>query len=102
MDQGEQLQVGVNCFPAEEATPTERLQIDSRTQERQVRKLKKFKAERDRKKVEEALALLRHGAQGPENLMPYIVQAVKDNCTLGEVSDSLRQVFGKHKEILTI
>ena len=101
-DQAEQLQVGVNCFPAEEEISPDLMKIDKSLEEKQVRKLKKFKASRDAKKVDSALARLKKAAQGQENLMPHIVHAVKNNCTLGEVSDALRGVFGKHKEILTI
>lgn len=101
-DQAEQLQVGVNCFPVEEDASPELMKIDKSLEEKQVRKLKKFKAARDAKKVDSALARLKKAAAGSENLMPHIVHAVKNNCTLGEVSDALRGVFGKHKEILTI
>lgn len=102
MDQGEQLQVGVNCFPAEESSETELLKIGAKVQTRQIKKLKKFKAARDGKKVAAALAHLRETAGGTGNLMPAIVAAVKAHATLGEVSDTMRDVFGKHKEILTV
>jgi methylmalonyl-CoA mutase N-terminal domain/subunit len=101
MDQGEQLQVGVNCFTGE-AADVDLMKIDAKVQTRQVQKLKKFKASRDKKAVEKALAELKKAAAGSGNLMPHIVHAVKNNCTLGEVSDAMRDVFGKHKEILTI
>jgi methylmalonyl-CoA mutase N-terminal domain/subunit len=102
MDQGEQLQVGVNCFPSEEAATVELLKIDDKVQARQVAKLKKFKTNRNKQAVAEALERLSAAARGSENLMPHIVSAVKSHCTLGEASDALRAVFGKHKEILTI
>jgi methylmalonyl-CoA mutase N-terminal domain/subunit len=102
MDQREQLQVGVNCFEAEETSVTELLTIDPKAQGRQQQKLKKFKSSRNQLAVSESLDSLRAAAKGNENLMPRIGNAVKNNCTLGEVSDTLREVFGKHKEILTI
>jgi methylmalonyl-CoA mutase N-terminal domain/subunit len=102
MDQGEQLQVGVNCFTSSEASEVELMKIDPKVQARQVAKLKKFKAGRDRKAVQKVLAELKKAAAGSGNLMPRIVHAVKNDCTLGEVSDAMREVFGKHKEILTI
>jgi methylmalonyl-CoA mutase N-terminal domain/subunit len=102
MDQGEQLQVGVNCFVVEEEAHTELLRIDAGIQKKQIGKLKKFKSGRNQKRTEQALARLRAAATGDENLMPHIVHAVKENATLGEVSDALRTVFGKHKEILTV
>lgn len=101
-DQAEQLQVGVNSFTVEEDVSPDLLEIDHALEVKQVKKLKRFKAKRDQKKVDSALASLQKAARGTENLMPLIVSAVKQNCTLGEVSDALREVFGKHKEILTV
>jgi methylmalonyl-CoA mutase, N-terminal domain len=101
-DQAEQLQVGVNSFTVEEDISPDLMEIDHSLEAKQVRKLKKFKAKRDAKKVDSALRELKKAAKGTENLMPAIVRAVRDNCTLGEVSDALREVFGKHKEILTV
>ncbi len=102
MDQGEQLQVGVNCFQVEDTQETELLKIDRAMEARQVRKLKKFKASRDKAKVNAARSRLKSAASTNENLMPLIVEAVKAEATLGEVSDDLRAVFGMHREILTV
>lgn len=101
-DQGEQVQVGVNSFMVKEGEPPELMKIDRALETKQVKKLKKFKAARDQKAVKKALEELRAGATGSANLMPLIVAAAKKNCSLGEVADTLRGVFGKHKEILTI
>ncbi|RZA03106.1 MAG: methylmalonyl-CoA mutase, partial [Proteobacteria bacterium] len=101
-DQAEQLQVGVNSFMVDEDISPDLLQMDKGLEAKQVRKLKKFKAKRDQAKVKAALAKLGKVAAGSENLMPALVSAVRSDCTLGEVSDALREVFGKHKEILTV
>lgn len=101
-DQAEQLQVGVNSFQAEEHISPELLKIDASIQNKQIKKLKKFKAARDVKKLQTALENLQAAAKGPANLFPFILSAVKAQATLGEISDCLREVFGKHKEILTI
>jgi methylmalonyl-CoA mutase N-terminal domain/subunit len=101
-DQAEQLQVGVNSFMVEEDISPDLLQIDKGLEAKQVRKLKKFKAKRDAAKVKASLAKLKLAAEGTENLMPALVSAVRSDCTLGEVSDALREIFGKHKEILTV
>jgi methylmalonyl-CoA mutase N-terminal domain/subunit len=69
---------------------------------KQAKKLKKFRKDRDGKKATAALDRLRSAASSQENLMPFIVAAVKADATLGEVSDALRKVFGTHREILTI
>ena len=102
LDKGEQPQVGVNCFMAEEDTETDLLKIDRALELKQVRKLKKFKSERNGKAVHQALEHLQKTAQYNDNLMPAILTAVKAHATLGEISDSLRKVFGTHHEILTI
>ncbi len=102
MDKGEQLQVGVNCFEAEEGTPPELHTLDPKLQSRQIQKLQQFKKSRNQKKAADAIKHLRVVAMGSENLMPAILHAVKNHCTLGEISDALRGVFGKHKEILTV
>jgi methylmalonyl-CoA mutase, N-terminal domain len=102
MDHAEQLQVGVNCFQAEESAPTDLLKIDPAVERKQKAKLKKFKAGRNQHETEAALGRLKEAAKGSGNVMPAIVAAVKANATLGEVSDALRSVFGTHREILTI
>ena len=51
---------------------------------------------------EGALDALKRGAEGDANLMPLILEAVEARCTLGEVSDSLRSVFGLHKEVVVL
>jgi methylmalonyl-CoA mutase N-terminal domain/subunit len=102
MDKGDQFQVGVNCFQAEEVSETELLKIDVKTQKKQIDKLKKFKKERRQADATAALDRLQLAARKTENVMPHICTAVKANCSLGEISDALRQVFGKHREVLTI
>ncbi|MGE3260492.1 MAG: methylmalonyl-CoA mutase [Bacteriovoracia bacterium] len=101
-DQAEQVQVGVNSFQADEQSETDLLKIDRSLEAKQIKKTKKFKKDRDQKKVHEALARLQTAAKGAENLMPFILAAVKNEASLGEVSDSLRSVFGAHREILTV
>lgn len=103
MDQGDLLQVGVNCYQSKgEEQPIELLKINHSVETTQVKKLKKFKASRDKVALEAARGRLKKAASGSENLMPFIVDAVKANATLGEVSDDLRSVFGTHREILTV
>jgi methylmalonyl-CoA mutase N-terminal domain/subunit len=102
MDKGDLLQVGVNCFQAEEGEATELLKIDRATQDRQIRRLKKFKASRNAAEAASARARLREAAGSGANLVPFILAAVKSSVTLGEVSDDLRAVFGTHREILTV
>jgi methylmalonyl-CoA mutase N-terminal domain/subunit len=64
----------------------------------QKKKLAKVKKERNNTKVKEALAILKKAALGTENMVPPILEAVKVYATLGEISDTLREVFGEYKE----
>ena len=64
----------------------------------QKEKLARVKKERNNAKVKEALADLKKTAQGTENLVPPILEAVKGYATLGEISDTLRKVFGEYRE----
>ena len=63
----------------------------------QVEKLKKLKAKRDNTKVAASLKSLHEKAVSGENLMPVVVEAVENYCTLGEIADELRKIFGEHK-----
>jgi methylmalonyl-CoA mutase N-terminal domain/subunit len=67
---------------------------------RQLARLKSIRAKRNRRKFEKALAALRKAAEGTENTMPYIVDAVRAEATLGEICDTLREVFGTWEEPL--
>jgi len=74
------------------------LQIDETVAERQSEGLRKLRAERSNAEVERRLAALRTAAEGTENLMPYIYDAVKAYATLGEVCEAMRVVFGTYEE----
>lgn len=90
--------VGVNEFISAEETPIKILQIDPEIEKTLVERLRKLKQQRDKAQVEEALDKLRRAAEREdENLMPYIIQAVKAYATLGEICDTLREVFGEYK-----
>lgn len=102
VDQHEFIQVGVNAFESKGDEKPELLSMDISLQEKQIRRLKKFKKNRKIKETSAALTALEAGARGSANLMPLILQAVKANATLGEIADTLRKVFGTHKEIATI
>jgi len=74
------------------------LKIDPGAAEHQARKLRDLRARRSGDKVQAALDGLRRAAEGTENAMPYIFDAVKAYCTLGEICDALRSVFGSYTE----
>ena len=97
VDRKEKIIVGVNEFTGEEKA-IEVLRIDESVRAEQSKRLRKLHAERSSEEVARNLTTLRKAAQGTENLMPHIYAAVKSYATLGEICDSLRDVFGTHEE----
>ncbi len=97
VESGENIVVGVNKFQVEEESPRNLLRIDDIVETRQVERLNKVKENRDNEAVKKALDNLRSAAEGTENLMPFILEAVKAYATLGEISDVMRDVFGEYK-----
>ena len=90
--------VGLNQFQMEEEPLRDILRIKPEVEQYQKEKLARVKKERDNTKVKEALAVLKKAAQGTENVVPPILEAVKVYATLGEISDTLREVFGEYRE----
>src|SRR5580698_5693240 len=93
----EKLVVGVNAFQSEDQ-PIELLQIDQTAEAHQVAKLAALRARRDNGRVGKTLDELRRAAEGTENTMPFILDAVRAYATLGEICDALRGVFGTYQE----
>lgn len=96
VDSGEQIVVGVNRFAIEEPGSIPVLRIDERLEREQIERLHKVKARRDSTAVRSALDRVERAAQGDENLMPHIINAVEAYATVGEISDKLRAVFGEY------
>ena len=97
IEHGEKIIVGVNKFQTDEKTSIPVLKIDESIQKIQTDKLHQLKAKRNQGKVAASLQQINDKAGGTENLMPSIVEAVENNCTLGEIADELRKVFGEYK-----
>jgi methylmalonyl-CoA mutase N-terminal domain/subunit len=97
IEQGERVIVGVNRFQSDDQ-PIELLQIDETAARHQQEKLAALKERRDNGKVQKALDALRRAAEGTENTMPHILDAVKAYATLGEICDAFRSVFGTYQE----
>jgi len=97
IESGERIVVGVNRFQVDEEKPTNLLRVDPAVRVAQIEKLRALKEERDEQKVKDTLGRLREAAQGTENLMPPILEAVKAYATLGEICDVLREVFGEYQ-----
>jgi len=94
----ERVVVGLNRFQTEEETPKDLLRVDPSVREAQTEALSVLKAERDAGRVEHSLSALRDAAEGTENLMPHIIEAVKVYATLGEICDVLRDAFGEYQQ----
>jgi methylmalonyl-CoA mutase N-terminal domain/subunit len=93
----EKIIVGVNAFESPEKTKTNIFRIDDSIRKIQTEKLASLRNERDPAKCDHILQLLNDQAASGENLMPTVVQAVEAKCTLGEIADTLREVFGEYK-----
>ena len=98
VERGDKLIVGVNTQVDEEEQPIPTLYIDHSVAERQSASLAELRAKRDSQAVTQALNHLRQAAQGDENLMPPILDAVRAYATLGEMCGVLKEVFGTHEE----
>jgi methylmalonyl-CoA mutase N-terminal domain/subunit len=90
--------VGLNQFQVEEEPLRDILRIKPEVERYQKEKLVRVKKERNNAKVKETLADLKKIAQGTANLVPPILEAVKTYASLGEISDTLREVFGEYRE----
>ena len=97
-EEKEKLIVGVNAYQLENEPPIDILYIGDDLAEKQVGFLNEVKGRRDRGAVGRTLAALKTGAAGTENTMPLILDCVKAYCTVGEISDALRDVFGTYEE----
>jgi methylmalonyl-CoA mutase N-terminal domain/subunit len=96
IESGAQVVVGVNRFTQEQEKGIELFRVDDSIRTHQMDKLKKLRAERDNTAVTLALQNLKQAASGTENLMPYILTAVECYATLGEIANTMRQVFGEY------
>jgi len=102
IEKGERVVVGVNKFQVEEESPKDLLRVDPAVRISQMESLKRLKSERDNARVRGILDELRKAAEGKENLMPIILDAVKAYATLGEICDALRDIFGEYQPVSTI
>jgi methylmalonyl-CoA mutase N-terminal domain/subunit len=97
-DRGEKVTVGVNKYVMSEEKPITYLRIDEQVEVEQVARVRRFKASRDMTRVERRLKQVAEACRNGQNLMPVLVDAVKDGASLGEISDVYRQVFGLYRE----
>jgi len=99
IDTGDRKIVGVNAYDNhDEELRIPLLEMDPQGYDRQVARLAALRQERDNVRVGETLSALRSAAEGSDNLMPYLLNAVNAYATLGEITDVLREVFGVYEE----
>jgi len=98
IERKERVIVGVNEFTEEGEIDIPLLKMDPEGERKQIERLRKLRADRDSSRYEKALSALGRAAETEENLMPYILEAVKVPATLGETCDVLRGVFGEYDE----
>ena len=97
VEAGDRVIVGVNRYQSDDQ-PIELLQIDESAAQHQEQKLASLRARRDNGRAQQSLDALRRAAEGTENTMPYILDAVRAYASLGEIMDALRSVFGTYQE----
>jgi methylmalonyl-CoA mutase N-terminal domain/subunit len=97
IESGTKIIVGVNAFTGGQEIAPPSFRIDDNIRQVQIDKLKKLKDERDNNKVVACLKKIKEHATNNENLMPVVIDAIENFCTLGEISDTLRSVFGEYK-----
>ncbi|MED0677420.1 methylmalonyl-CoA mutase family protein [Aneurinibacillus thermoaerophilus] len=99
VESGEEVVVGVNRFRIEDEKQPELLRVDPNLGKIQREKLEKLRMRRDNDRVKQTLEALRKGAQGTDNLMPLILDAVRAYATIGEICGVLREEFGEYRPV---
>jgi methylmalonyl-CoA mutase, N-terminal domain len=97
VERGERIVVGVNRFTETSQQEVEILRVAAELEAEQVRRLQEVRAGRDQSRVDRALAGLRKAAEGTDNLMPHMREALAQYATVGEVANTLREVFGVYR-----
>ena len=98
IESGEKVIVGMNKYQIKEAPPTGLLKVDPAVEEMQKESVRKLRETRDGAKVEASLAALKKACGADENVMPYLMDAVKAYATLGEICNVMREVFGEYNQ----
>lgn len=97
IEKGNKIIVGVNQFTISEEEKVPSLKIDDSIRVAQKERLAQLRTSRNHEKVNECLQKIKQAANSNENLMPLVIDAVEHYCTLGEISDVLRSVFGEYR-----
>ena len=97
IDTGERKVIGVNCYVADDGNPFDAFEIDPAIESEQVERLARLRRERDGEAVKSALSKLEATAKTTESIIPATIDAVKAYATVGEISETLRRVFGSYE-----
>lgn len=97
IENGSKIIVGVNKFQVNEENKIPGFRIDDSIRNIQTEKLNRLKSNRNHAKVDQCLQAVNDRASSGENLMPAVIEAVENKCTLGEVADELRAVYGEYR-----
>ena len=98
VEEQRQIVVGLNKFQSETGTTVKPFRVDPELERRQLERLRNVRQSRSADGVRNALANLEHAARGTANLMPHVFECCRTFATVGEISDTLRQVFGEYRE----
>lgn len=102
IESNDRIVVGMNKFQIEEEAPKGLLRVDPSVGELQKGKIAQLKAKRDNEVVKEKLETLRKACEGDDNLMPFILDAVRAYATLGEICGVMREVFGEYQQSVNL
>lgn len=97
IESNEKIIVGLNKFQLQEEGTIPILKVDDTIRQVQAGKLVRLRQNRDNAKTDQLLQQLNDKASGTENIMPAVIEAVENKCTLGEIADTLREVYGEYK-----
>lgn len=97
IENGEEIVVGVNKFKLEAEEQPELLRVDPELGRKQKERLNQLRVRRNNDKVKETLQALKQAAEGTENLMPFIIECVRNYATIGEICNVMRDVFGEYR-----
>ena len=98
LDRGDKIVVGVNKYQLESEPPLEILRISPELERKQAQRVRERKQARNATAVHAALAAVKRAAADGTNLMPVIIDAVQQGCSVGEISDVFRDVFGVYRD----
>lgn len=97
IESGEKIIVGVNKFQVNDEQPIPGFKVDDSIRQVQAEKLNAVRSKRNHAKCDNILQQLNDRASDGDNIMPVVIEAVENHCTLGEIADTLREVFGEYK-----